>query len=160
VLEDGTLLYGQVHDPTARIVNRGVSGNAGLFSTADDLAVVASMLMNGGVIRINKDGLQGRVGADERVRILSEATVESLMHAPKGLDEHGRTLGWVDGRFGDLASDESINHTGYTGTSMTIDQENGVAVILLTNRVHPVDDGSLARTRATVENIVLAALDN
>lgn len=160
VLEDGSLLYGEVHDPTARIVNRGVSGNAGLFSTADDLAVVASMLMNGGVIRINKDGLQGRVGADERVRILSEATVESLMHAPKGLDEHGRTLGWVDGRFGDLASDESINHTGYTGTSMTIDQENGVAVILLTNRVHPVDDGSLARTRATVENIVLAALDN
>ena len=159
VLEDGTLLYGQVHDPTARIVNRGVSGNAGLFSTAEDLAVIASMLMNKGVIRINKDGLQGRVGAGERVRVLSEATVESMMHAPKGFDEHGRTLGWVDGCFGDLASDESINHTGYTGTSMAIDAENGVAVILLSNRVHPVDDGSLARLRATVENIVLAALD-
>ena len=58
-----------------------------------------------------------------------------------------------------LASDESINHTGYTGTSMAIDAENGIAVILLSNRVHPVDDGSLARLRATVDNIVLAALD-
>ncbi len=159
VLEDGTLLYGEVHDPTARIVNRGVSGNAGLFSTAEDLAVVASMLMNKGVIRVNKDGLQGRVGAAERVRILSEATVESMMHAPEGLAEHGRTIGWLDGIMGDLASDQSINHTGYTGTSMTIDDKNGVAVILLANRVHPVDDGSLARLRSTVENIVLAALD-
>lgn len=159
VQEDGSLLCGEVHDPTARIVNRGVSGNAGLFSTAEDLAVIASMLMNKGVIRINKDGLQGRVGANERVRILSEASVESMMHAPERLAEHGRTLGWADGIMGDLASDESINHTGYTGTSMTIDQENGVAVILLTNRVHPVDKGSLARIRATVENIVLAALD-
>lgn len=161
VLEDGSLLRGQVHDPTARIVNRGVSGNAGLFSTAEDLSVVASMLMNGGVVRINKDGLQGRVGAAERVRILSQATVQSMMHAPEELAEHGRTLGWDTGFFSDLAQKQnSINHTGYTGTSMAIDMERGVAIILLTNRVHPKDDGSLARTRATISNIVLSALDN
>lgn len=160
VQEDGTLLRGVVHDPTARVVNRGVSGNAGLFSTAEDLAVVASMLMNKGVIRINEDGLQGRVGADERVRILSEATVESMMRVPEQLSEHGRTIGWDTGFFGDLANEQmSINHTGYTGTSLAIDQEHGVAVILLTNRVHPVDNGSLARTRAVVANVVLAALD-
>ena len=160
VQEDGTMLCGEVHDPTARIINRGVSGNAGLFSTAEDLAVIASMLMNDGVIRINKDGLQGRVGAAERVRILSEASVQSMMRVPSHVAEHGRTLGWNSGFFGDLATKEqSINHTGYTGTSMAIDKERGVAVILLTNRVHPTDNGSLARTRATISNIVLAALD-
>ena len=92
-------------------------------------------------------------------QVLHSSFVWAASSAPKGFDEHGRTIGWVDGCFGDLASDESINHTGYTGTSMAIDAENGVAVILLANRVHPVDDGSLARLRATVENIVLAALD-
>ena len=160
VQADGSLLCGEVHDPTARIVNRGVSGNAGLFSTADDLATVASMLMNGGVIRLNKDGLQGRVGADERIRILSEAAVQSMMRVPQELAEHGRTLGWDTGFFGDFSlKDQSINHTGYTGTSLAIDMERGVAIILLTNRVHPTDDGSLARTRATISNIVLSALD-
>lgn len=160
VQSDGTMLYGQVHDPTARILNRGVSGNAGLFSTASDLAALASMLMNGGVIRIDKDGLQGRVGADERVRILSEAAVEAIMTIPSEYNEFGRTLGWDSGFFGDLAAREhSINHTGYTGTSISIDNERGIAVILLTSRVHPTDDGSLARTRAIVSNIVLSALD-
>ena len=160
VQADGDVLYGEVHDPTARILNRGVSGNAGLFSTAEDLAALASMIMNGGVIRIDKDGLQGRVGADERVRILSEAAVKKMMQIPAEYDEFGRTLGWDSGFFGDLATREhSINHTGYTGTSMSIDNERGVAVILLTSRVHPMDNGSLARTRAVVSNIVLSALD-
>ena len=160
VQADGKVLYGEVHDPTARIINRGVSGNAGLFSTAEDLAVIASMLMNDGVIRINKEGWQGRVGASERVRILSEASVQKIMSAPARLAEHGRTLGWAVGFQGELNQNEQIiNHTGYTGTSMAIDKERGVAVILLTNRVHPTDDGSLARTRATISNIVLGALD-
>lgn len=160
VQADGKVLYGEVHDPTARIINRGVSGNAGLFSTAEDLAVVASMIMNGGVIRIDKDGLQGRVGANERVRILSDAAVETMLTIPAEYDEFGRTIGWDSGFFGDLVSKEnSVNHTGYTGTSLSIDKERGVAIILLTSRVHPIDNGSLARTRAVVSNIVLGALD-
>lgn len=160
VQADGTVLCGEVHDPTARIINRGVSGNAGLFSTAEDLAVLASMLMNDGVVRVNKRGFQGRVGADELVRILSEASVQNIISSPARLAEHGRTLGWAVGFQGDLNRNEQIiNHTGYTGTSMAIDKERGVAVILLTNRVHPYDDGSLARTRAVISNIVLGALD-
>ena len=165
VQEDGELLYGEVHDPTARIVNRGVSGNAGVFSTAEDLAVVASMLMNGGVIRINKDGLQGRMGADERVRLFSQAAVDKFFTVPKEFAEHGRALGWdmfsgYASSFGDMfTADSTPNHTGYTGTSMAIDMERGVAVILLTNRVHPIDDGAVARTRAVVSNIVMTALD-
>ena len=100
------------------------------------------------------------MGASERVRILSEASVQKIMSAPARLAEHGRTLGWAVGFQGELNQNEQIiNHTGYTGTSMAIDKERGVAVILLTNRVHPTDDGSLARTRATISNIVLGALD-
>ena len=165
VQEDGELLCGEVHDPTARIVNRGVSGNAGVFSTAEDLAVIASMLMNKGVIRIDKDGLQGRVGANERVRIFSEAAVETFFRVPSEFSEHGRALGWdissgYSASNGDLFSpDATPNHTGYTGTSMAIDMERGVAVILLTNRVHPIDDGAVGRTRAVVSNIILSALD-
>jgi len=52
-----------------------------------------------------------------------------------------------------------VSHTGYTGTSMAIDYEQGVAVILLTNRVHPKDKGSLSRTRAVVANIAMSALE-
>ena len=165
VQKDGTLLYGEVHDPTARIVNRGASGNAGVFSTAEDLAVIASMLMNKGVIRLNKDGLQGRVGANERVRVFSEAAVETFFRVPTEFAEHGRALGWdissgYSSGNGDLLSvGATPNHTGYTGTSMAIDMERGVAVILLTNRVHPIDDGAVARTRAVVSNIIMSALD-
>ena len=165
VREDGTLLYGEVHDPTARVVNRGVSGNAGVFSTAEDLAVIASMLMNKGVIRLDKDGLQGRVGANERVRVFSEAVVETFFRVPTEFSEHGRALGWdissgYSASNGDLLSAGATpNHTGYTGTSMAIDMERGVAIILLTNRVHPIDDGTVSRTRAVVSNIIMSALD-
>jgi CubicO group peptidase (beta-lactamase class C family) len=165
VQEDGKLLYGEVHDPTARIVNRGVSGNAGLYSTAEDLAVVASMLMNGGVLRVNRDGLQGRVGADRRVRIFSQAAVDTFFTVPAEFTEHGRALGWdissaYSSSNGDLFTpNRGANHTGYTGTSMAIDLERGIAIILLTNRVHPLDDGAVGRTRAVVSNIVMSALD-
>ena len=165
VQEDGSLLYGEVHDPTARIVNRGVSGNAGLFSSAEDLAVVASMLMNRGVLRVNRDGLQGRVGADRRVRIFSQAVVDTFFTVPTEFAEHGRALGWdissaYSSSNGDLITpNRGANHTGYTGTSMAIDLERGIAIILLTNRVHPIDDGAVGRTRAVVSNIIMSALD-
>ena len=157
--EDGSLLRGEVHDPTARIINRGVSGNAGVFSTAEDLAIIASMLMNDGVIRIPSDRLTDHITGGERLRLFSEATIDRFLELDPALAHHGRTLGWAAGFFGDLGSRDSFNHTGYTGTSMAIDRERGVAVILLTNRVHPHDKGSLARTRAVVSNIVASALD-
>lgn len=166
VLSDGTLLCGEVHDPTARVVNRGVSGNAGLFSSAEDLAVVASMLLNGGVVRLPKDGLAGKLGATERVRLFSESTVKTFFRVPEQFAQHGRALGWdvssaYSGSFGELYTPYSIaNHTGYTGTSMAMYPDEGVAVIFLTNRVHPYDDGGVSRARATVTNIVFSALDN
>ncbi len=153
-LVDGKVLRGEVHDPTARIVNKGVSGNAGLFSTAEDLAVIASMLMNGGSVDFPEEG--------RHVSVLSRRAVETFFRIPTGYERFGRTLGWVGGSSvaGDLFTEgRTVDHTGYTGTSMMMDLDEGVAVILLTNRVHPFDEGSVARTRAVIANIVAASLD-
>lgn len=148
---DGVALLGEVHDPTARLVNCGNSGNAGVFSSAEDLAVIAAAIMNGGQIN-------GR-------RILSPLSVETMVSVPEGNAPHiGRALGW-DNRStsatlrGDLFSrSRTICHTGYTGTSMVIDLDADCAVILLTHRVHPADKGSVAALRAKVANVVASSL--
>ena len=151
ILADGTLLRGDVHDPLARIVMGGVSGNAGLFSSAHDLAILVSMIMNGGEI------------GDKR--ILSEASVDAMMRIPERYSAQGRALGWdgqseVGGSVGDLMTPHNvIYHTGYTGTSIAIDMERGVAVILLTNRVHPDDGGAVGRTRSVLANIVMSSIN-
>ena len=151
ILADGTLLRGDVHDPLARIVMGGVSGNAGLFSSAQDLAILVSMIMNGGEI------------GDKR--ILSEASIATMMRIPERYSAQGRALGWdgkseVGGSVGDLMTPHSvIYHTGYTGTSIAIDMERGVAVILLTNRVHPDDGGAVGRTRSVLANIVMSSIN-
>ena len=157
----GKVLRGEVHDPLARVANRGVSGNAGLFSSASDLAVIASVLMNGGVIRLPKDGWSGKVGGGELRRIFSKQTIDCFFTIPEGYEAHGRALGWdFDGTNGDLLSPNCVaSHTGYTGTSIAIDLDLGVSIILLTNRVHPKDTGGVARTRNVVSNIVAAALE-
>ncbi len=165
VQEDGTLLRGEVHDPTARIVNRGVSGNAGLFSTAEDMAVIASMLMNGGTITFPADGIAGKLGEKERVRVLSRRAVETFFTAPEGYEQFGRALGWdVESPYasgnGDLFTPHrTVNHTGYTGPSIVMDLDEGVAVILLANRVHPYDTGSVGRLRIEIADIVASALE-
>lgn len=165
LLSDGHLLCGEVHDPIARIINRGVSGNAGLFSTAEDLAVVASMLLNEGELSFPMEGWRGKLGFTDRRRIYSKQTVGQFFTLPHSLSEHGRALGWDaafdrGGCYGDLMTPHAVaSHTGYAGTSMAIDHAEGVAVILLTNRVHPKDTGSVARTRGVVANIVMSALE-
>lgn len=165
IQEDGTLLRGEVHDPTARIVNRGVSGNAGLFSTAEDMAVMASMLLNGGVISFPADGMAGKLGEKERVRVLSRRAVETFFTIPAGYEEFGRALGWdVESPYasgnGDLFTPHrTVNHTGYTGPSIVMDLDEGVAVILLANRVHPYDTGSVGRLRIEIADIVASALE-
>ena len=151
VQEDGLPLLGEVHDPLARRLNGGNSGNAGVFSNAEDLSVIAAAIMGGGAVH-------GR-------RILGPATVRTMAAIPAENAPHiGRALGWDvcsdhAGLRGDLTSrTHTLCHTGYTGTSMIIDLDSRTAVILLTNRCHPSDDGSLARTRACVANIVAGAI--
>ena len=147
VQENGLPLRGQVHDPTARLCNWGNSGNAGVFSTAEDCAVIAAALMNGGEINGH--------------RILSPLTVELMTTVPDDIaPEVGRALGWdVSSDYsrmkGDITSrNRTICHTGYTGPSIVIDMENQLAIIIMANRCHPYDEGSLNRTRATVANVI------
>ena len=159
VQADGKPLVAQVHDPMARRIMGGNSGNAGVFSNAEDLSVVCAAIMNGGVLVDKK----GRVL--ESTRILSPLTIRLMTTIPPQNDPSvGRALGWDkksshSGLRGDLFNPETtIMHTGYTGTSIVIDMESKTAVILLTHRVHPQDKGGVGRLRALVANIVAGSI--
>jgi len=147
---DGSVLRGKVHDPWARVMSDGNAGNAGVFSNAEDLALLAAALMNG--------------GAYNGKRILSPLTVEVMTRVPKDLKHLGRSLGWDNyssyaSNNGNLFDPErTYGHTGYTGTSIVIDPVSQTAVILLAHRVHPNDVGSVVRLRALVANAVAGAV--
>ncbi len=145
---DGKPLIGVVHDPLARLQG-GISGNAGLFSTADDLLIFAQMMLNKGEFN--------------GVRILSPLTVERMTEVYPLAKFSGRGLGWdLDSDYstngGDLFGAKSFGHSGYTGTSLWIDPETETVVIFLTNRVHPNDGGSVVPIRSRVANIVAGAI--
>lgn len=127
----GYPLQGQVHDENAYVLG-GVAGHAGLFGTADDLAVFAQMMLNGGVYN--------------GVRVISDSTVRLFTQRAAG----SRALGWemAEGRHGagEYLSPAAYGHVGFTGTSMWIDPQRDMFVILLTNRVH----AARARRPATV----------
>ena len=161
VQSDGSVLKGAVHDPLARLANGGNSGNAGVFSNAVDLSRICMMVMNQGMARKDK-----KLGFyEEDTRVLSPATVRVMTTIPpENAPSVGRALGWDvksehSGLRGDLFNPETtLMHTGYTGTSLVIDLDTRTAIILLTNRVHPTDDGSVSRLRALVSNIVAGAI--
>jgi len=145
---DGVPLTGVVHDPLARLVG-GISGNAGLFSTADDLAVFARMLLDHGSFNGN--------------RILSPLSVDRMTEIFRIVDFAGRGLGWdlesdYSTNQGDLFGPNAFGHTGYTGTSLVIDPDTETIVIFLTNRVHPDDKGDIAAIRSRVANVVAGAI--
>lgn len=147
--KDGSVLCGQVHDPLARIMNGGISGNAGVFSSADDIALLCAALQNG--------------GAWNGHRILSPQGVKAMRTVPREVASFGRTLGWDSysayaSNSGDLLSAATYGHTGYTGTSIVIDPDNDVSVILLINAVHPEDGHSVVRLRSLVSNAVAASI--
>ena len=106
------VIVGEVHDENAHFLG-GISGNAGLFSSATDVAKFCQMLIDGG---------DGVLTAESICRI---ATVQTT-----GLNE-SRGMGWI------ILEDGSLYHTGFTGTSIRINLERKMYAILLTNRVHP-----------------------
>jgi CubicO group peptidase (beta-lactamase class C family) len=144
----GRLVHGEVHDENAFALG-GVAPHAGLFGTAGDLARFAQMLLNGGV-------LDGR-------RIVSRETVEMFTRRA-GIPGSDRALGWdtksAEGSSaGSLLSARSFGHTGFTGTSIWIDPERQLFVVLLTNRVHPTRENNLIReVRPAVADAVARAL--
>ncbi len=145
---EGTPLIGVVHDPLARLLG-GISGNAGLFSTADDLAIFARMMLNRGSIN-------GK-------RILSPLAVDRMIEIYRIADFAGRGLGWdlesdYSTNQGDLFGPDAFGHTGYTGTSLVIDPDTETIVIFLTNSVHPEDKGDIVSMRSRVANVVAGSI--
>jgi beta-N-acetylhexosaminidase len=141
------LVQGEVHDENAFAIG-GVSGHAGLFSTAPDLAAFCQMLLNGGVY------------AHER--ILRRATVTQFT-APQKLSGGTRTLGWAvpteGGSSGHYFSAHSFGHTGFTGTSIWIEPDRQLFVVLLTNRVNPTrENQKIAQVRPALHDAVMQAL--
>jgi CubicO group peptidase (beta-lactamase class C family) len=119
----GYPLQGEVHDENAYALG-GVAGHAGLFSTAPDLAVFAQMMLNGGEYN--------------GTRIVADSTIALFTKREPGAGT--RALGWDTcddkGSCGKYLSENAYGHTGYTGTSIWIDPDRDMFVVLLTNRVH------------------------
>jgi CubicO group peptidase (beta-lactamase class C family) len=131
------MLRGKVHDENAWSLG-GVSGHAGLFSTAHDMAVLAQTLLNG--------------GSYGRTQIMQPDTVRQMLHNENQAfpdDSHG--LGFeLDQRWymDAMSTPGTFGHTGFTGTSMVVDPESDSFVLLLTNRVHPNREWSTSNNGA------------
>ena len=143
--ENGKMLRGIVHDPTARRMG-GVAGHAGLFSTADDLSKFAEDILS-------------------NHKVLT-ATATQKMSTPQQPANAAslRGLGWdIDSPFstnrGELLPVGSFGHTGFTGTSLWIDPITDTYIILLTNAVHPRGGKSVVSLRSRVATAVVESLD-
>jgi CubicO group peptidase (beta-lactamase class C family) len=141
------LVQGEVHDENAFAIG-GVSGHAGVFSTAPDLAAFCQMPLNGGVYA--------------HQRILRRATITQFT-TPQQLSGGTRTLGWAvpteSGSSGHYFSAHSFGHTGFTGTSIWIDPDRQLFVVLLTNRVHPTRENTkIQQVRPALHDAVMQAL--
>jgi uncharacterized protein YbbC (DUF1343 family) len=144
--EQGKMLRGTVHDPTARRMG-GVAGHAGLFSTADDLAKFAQELLSSSPTILSREAIVKMTTPQQ------PATAASL-----------RGLGWdIDSPFasnrGDLLPVGSFGHTGFTGTSLWIDPVTDTYIIILTNAVHPNGHGSVISLRSRVATAVVKSLN-
>jgi len=143
------LIHGDVHDENTYFFN-GISTHAGIFSTTEDLAALAQMLINGGIYRHH--------------RFFSPQTVKywaSRQNIPIG---SGRALGWdtpadEKSSAGDYFSKGSFGHLGFTGTSLWVDPKRKIAIVLLTNRVHPTRErGGIYQVRRDFHNKAMRAL--
>jgi beta-N-acetylhexosaminidase len=141
------LVQGEVHDENAYAIG-GVSGHAGVFSTSPDLAAFCQMLLNGGIYAHG--------------RILKRATIAEFT-VPQPLAQNTRTLGWVmpteGSSSGHYFSAQSYGHTGFTGTTIWIDPDRQLFVVLLTNRVNPTrENHKIAEVRPSLHDAVMKAL--
>jgi uncharacterized protein YbbC (DUF1343 family)/CubicO group peptidase (beta-lactamase class C family) len=146
----GRVLRGTVHDPRARQMG-GVAGHAGLFSTADDLALFCKMLLAGGVA---PNGT--RIFAAETVRLMTSPQQAPWIPSVRG-------LGWdIDSAYsaprGDLFPIGSYGMTGFTGTEVWIDPASQTFILFLTNSVHPYGRPAISSLRGRIATVVASKL--
>ncbi len=146
------MLRGEVHDENAGRLG-GVSGHAGLFSNALDLSRFAAMLLNG--------------GSWDTVQLIRSETVADFTRRQGVVPGSSRALGWdtppdppdSTSSAGTRLSPRAFGHTGFTGTSLWMDPQQDLFIILLTNRVHPTRaNTAILRVRPHVADLVVAAL--
>jgi CubicO group peptidase (beta-lactamase class C family) len=153
---DDVWMRGEVHDPRAYKLG-GIAGHAGLFSTAEDLAIYASAMLG-----------RGEYGG---VRIMKEETWQEMTRPRKvpGRNNDGkaydglRGLGWdvrtgYSSNRGEGMSDSAFGHGGFTGTGIWIDPANDLFVIFLSNRVHPNGKGNVNPLIGRIGTIAVEAL--
>ncbi|UWE10526.1 serine hydrolase domain-containing protein [Actinacidiphila bryophytorum] len=120
------MVWGQVHDENSWALG-GVAGHAGVFSTADDLAVLAQTVLNGGTYAGH------RILSQNSVRLMEQNFNQAFPGDSHGLGFELDQIWYMGG----LSGPQSLGHTGYTGTSLVIDPQSRSFAILLSNRVHP-----------------------
>ena len=141
------VLQGVVHDPLAQGLE-GLSGNAGLFSTTEDLSKLCQLLLNGGTYN-GKRYLNGKT-IKEFTKQYSENTSRAIGFDTRSGDHPSS---------GQYFNDATFGHLGYTGTSIWIDPVRDLFVIFLTNRVYPDDTASISSTRPKVYDAVILSLE-
>ena len=141
-------LQGEVHDETSAMLN-GVAGHAGLFSTADDLAKLMSVLLNKGKI-------------NQKI-FIQQSTIE--LFTKRVSEESTRAFGWdtksdSGSSAGKYFSKNSFGHTGYTGTSIWADPDRNLFVVFLTNRVYPTRENTkIQKVRPQLHNAVIKSIE-
>jgi CubicO group peptidase (beta-lactamase class C family) len=153
------LVRGEVHDENAASMG-GVSGHAGLFSTAPDVARFVQMLMRGGSRTRGRADTRTSERADH---LLVAAATIALFTRVDRPGFSSRALGWdtpsENSSAGSRLSARAFGHTGFTGTSIWVDPEQDLFVILLTNRVNPTrENNAIREVRRQVADLAIAAV--
>ncbi len=139
-------VHGVAHDENCR-AGEGITGHAGLFSTTGDLAKLAQEILR---------------GLDNRSALFPQKVVAEFVRPRKVGKDSVRGLGWgvSESKEADGKTTRVISHTGFTGTSMRIDLDRKLFVVLLTNRVHPTrDNDKIGRVRSRLAEAVIDAFD-
>jgi len=144
---EGRWMKGEVHDPRAYLMN-GIAGHAGLFSTAEDLAVYAAMMLGNGEYC--------------GVRILASETVK-LMTTPEETSQGLRSISWdskssYSSNRGDLCTPRAFGHGGFTGTVIWIDPGLDLFYIFLSSRLHPDGKGTVNPLAGRIGTVAAAAI--
>ncbi len=150
---DGQWMRGQVHDPRAFALG-GVAGHAGLFSTVEDMAVYAQMMLGRGSFEFN----------GTHTRVLAPETVQT-MTSSYSVSSGRRGLGWdiqspYSSNRGNELSTRAFGHGGFTGTVLWIDPDLDLFFIFLSNRVHPNGQGNVNRLAGQILDIVATSISD
>lgn len=141
-------LQGEVHDETSAMLN-GVAGHAGLFSTAEDIVKLLSVLINKGKV--------------DQKTFIKQSTIE--LFTKRASKESTRAIGWdtksdSGSSAGKYFSKNSFGHTGYTGTSIWADPDRNLFVVFLTNRVYPTRENTkIQKVRPRLHDAVIESLE-